>query len=430
MREVPAVNTWTGSGDDFSNAAYWTDGVPTSDDILVFTGPVSPPPVSPPPGFPPVPPVPPPPFSHASVTFPSTADLSYAGIRLLNSYGGTVTFPFNVSFGEWTQNSGATSQYADTVVSVSNTFGWVGGAINTSTNAATMKLKGVLMGQIGEDTTSLSSGSKIVLDKNVGGIASYVQQTGVLQLLNDSDLDILGDCTLVQRQILADPPPIAGFEIDGTGNVKVSGRFLSEGGKVPSVKVEPSGVLDVERKFGKGGLTVTGKVPGSDWGVVSRGLITMRNGETLTATHGVAVTHGSFYIFSAFQIAQVATIDGRFSFEGDEIRLGLQNFLEDGTNLGHSNTTLKVTKRTDLLIGDFKPKLDVNDTEARDFIKTDKEFNCEPEFFIKPEAAAPAAGTLVLVSQDGFLSSNNPSNGDSTNFTMARTNDGKKFEVK
>jgi len=440
-REVLTVNTWIGVTSNFHTASNWTDGVPTADDILVFSGLVATPietttndlvsivgddgPLP----IPPPPPPPPPPYSNVSVTFPDDTDAdyeaAYAGIRILNGYGGTITFPTDQGFGEYTQNSGATSQAADTTISVTSTFGWVGGAINATSNTATMKLNGVTNGQIGEDTTTLSSGSNIVLDSG-----ATARQTGVLQLPNGSDVEILEDCELRQRQITADPPPTAGFEIDGSGNVKVSGRFLSEGGKVPSVKVEVGGTLDVERRGNKGGLTVTGKVPGGNFGVSSRGSIFLRNGETITADYGVEVTQGGFYTLSGFQIAQVATIDGRFVFEGDEIRLGLQNFLEDGTNLGASNTTLEVTKRTDLLSGDFKPKLDVNNVNNRDFIKTRKEFNCDTSFSIKPEAAAPAAGTLVLVSEDGFLTSLDPVNGDPTNFTMGRTPDGKKFEVK
>lgn len=189
MREVPAVNIWQGTSDDFSNAAYWTDGIPTADDILVLSGTPVQPPSPPPPVGPPVPnplPVTPPSptNSNVSLTFPTSGGAnylsSYAGIRILNGYTGTATFPANVGFGEWTQNSGATSQAADTTVTVTSTFGWVGGAINASSgNAATMKLSSVTNGQIGEDATNLSTGSTLLLDST-----STVQQAGVLNQLN------------------------------------------------------------------------------------------------------------------------------------------------------------------------------------------------------------------------------------------------------
>lgn len=410
-RENPAVNVWQAVSPYYSYfglSSNWSDGTPTSDDVLVFDGGVS----------------------NIGTIFPYTGGYQYAGLKFLNGYTGTVTLPADITFGGYWQTCGNTVQTAAYhTVTVTDTFQWTGGVINNGLNAATYDLKGITSGQIGTDSSTLYSGSKFVLEKN-GSTGTVVQQTGVLHLPNGSDIEILADCELLQRQINA--PVNSGFEIDTSGNVFVAGagRFLSEGGKVPSVKVDPLGMLDVQKRNGKGGLTVTGKVPGSNWGVVSRGTIIVRNGETITATHGVAVTAGDFQTETAPNgVPQIVTINGRFSFEGNWIRLGLSNTL-DGTELANAYSTLKVTKNADLLVGDFWTKLDATNNQNRDAIDTDEYLNCDSSFYIEPQSPAPAAGTNVLVSKNGFLSSINPTNADPTNFTMGRTASGKEWEVK
>ena len=159
---MPAVNVWIGASDSFNTAANWTDGVPTADDTLVFTGPTSPPP------GPPGPPLPPQ-YSNHNVNFPTTSNLSFSAIEIKDGYSGSIYFPANISFGGYTQTTGATEQNFDTTLTVTSTFNWTGGVVNNSSNTATYKLAGVPLGEIGTDDTTLSSGSKIVLDKNSGG---------------------------------------------------------------------------------------------------------------------------------------------------------------------------------------------------------------------------------------------------------------------
>ena len=304
-REVPALNVWQGATDSFATAGYWSDGVPTSDDILVFTatpvsisrmGTVS--------------------GSNQSLTFPSTANLSYAGIRLLNSYAGTVTFPANISFGEYTQNSGTTAQASGTTLSVTGTFGWVGGQINASSgNSATYKLLGVANGQIGEDSTTLSLGSTLVLASGATAV-----QAGTVTLLNDADVHVKQDSELDQWRINVGG---TGPKILGDGTIYLdSGRMYSDGGEVPAVKIE-DGTLIVKQD----GMKVTKKVAKTDWGVVmDGGVINIKNGSTLQVTEGVRVVSGDVLTTGApSPTLQIATIDGKFRMLDGTIRLGTGN---------------------------------------------------------------------------------------------------------
>lgn len=400
VREVPALVTWVGDNNTFNEADNWSPyGIPTSNDILLFTGPQSPPPVPPPPGFPPL--LPAPPYSHQSVIFPTTADLSYAGIRLLNSYAGTVTFPANVSFGEYTQNSGYTSQYADIVVSISTTFGWVGGSINTSTNNATYKLLAVLNGQIGEDSTSLNTGSKLVVDRNGVGLGSYVRQAGILNLLNDADIEVKQDCELDQRRINIGT---TGPKILGDGTIYLDmGRLSSDGGVAPAVLIE-GGNLTVKPD----GMEVTKKVAGTNWGVMMLGgVINIKNGTTLKATNGVYVDGGDLLTTGAINpVPQEAKIEGALRFYDGRIILG--------TGDDTTYSTLWVTDRVELIGGTFLPKVNATNATEEDNIRTDEEFDCFTTFEISPQelnGQAPVNTRWTILwstAANGFVDNTDP----------------------
>lgn len=402
---------WLGATDNFANAAYWSDGIPTADDVLLFspsamqvdrwttvTG------------------------TNTNCTFPQVGDAnylsSYAGIHVINGYSGTITFPANVSFGDYFQTCGATAQTAGKTLTVTSQLFWTGGAVNNTSNLATYTLDGVVSGQIGTDDTTLSSGSEFVLDGS-----TTVTQSGTLNLGNDADIEVKVNALFIQRRItLSSPkdPKINGYENTDSGGVMVWGRYLSEKGKVKYVRVEAGRILDVEVNSTNqyGGLKVTGKPLAGNWSVTSKGKIFIRNGQTLKAEHGVYVMQGDLYSYTAPAPAQqIATIDGRLRFEGDEIKLGLANTAPDTSVQTNAFSTLLVTKKAELWGGTFQPKLNENNVTERDNIETQDKFSIS-EFTILPQSVAPVMPTKVLVSFLGFVDTTEPINGSPLVYDM------------
>lgn len=369
-REVPAVNVWQGAADDFGDPDNWSDGVPTSDDILIFSGTSYPidrfNTVS---------------GSNQSVTFPTTADLVYAGIEIVNGYSGTVTFPANISFGTYTQVCGATAQSAGKMLTVTGTFSWTGGVVNNSVNLATYKFIGAT-GQIGTDDTDLSSGSSFLLG-NLAGIGSYINQAGTLTLGNDSVVEVKAFSTFDQHrinaQIGADGPKVLK---DGVGTFYLDqGRLFSNGGEVPAVKIE-GGDLVVQGN----GLKVTDKVPGSTFGVrMDGGRIDIRNGSRLNATHGVYMLDGELTTTAVANVFPMAWIEGALKVTDGNITIGTGN---DATY-----STLKVTGQVTLVEGNLHLKVDATNTMNVDNIQTDDKFDCWDMFSIVPHELNGAAPT-------------------------------------
>lgn len=418
-REVPAVNYWIGDNTTFAEADNWTDGVPTLDDTLVFTampipghsneeGPIGGEGGGPPGGGgPPSPP----PYAGQSVVFPSDAGRSYAGIRILDGYSGTITFPANISFGEYTQTSGTTAQSAGATLTVTSTFAWTGGAVNATSNVATYKLLGVT-GQIGTDTTNLTSGSTFVLD---GG--TTLTQSGELNL-NGSFEVLAGSSALVGQLInqVGNQP-----KQKATAGSIIKGELTARNAEFTSVEVSVSGTFKV-RDY----IKVTDKVPGSDWGVVVDGAaasLEVTNGSTIEATNGVYVKNGGFTTEYKTNVNQITTIEGKFRIDDGEIYLGAKD--PPGV-VGYS--TLLVKEMVYLWGGTLHTRMDDNNSGNRDAIETWDQFNIGAQFTIAPMNVGPVAGSPVLVSKNGFTDDVDPNNPDSTKWVMGRN--GKNFEVK
>lgn len=394
-REVPAINVWIGASDSFNTAAYWTDGVPTADDTLVFTGPTSPPPS--PPGGPPLPPIPPPPYSQQSVTFPTTSSQSYAGIEIKDGYTGTVTFPVSLSFGSYTQTTGSTAQYTETTLTVTSTFNWTGGAVNATTNIATYHLTAVPLGIIGNDSSSLTSGSKIVLDKNVAGIGSSVQQAGVLSVVNGMWTEVLENSLLQMKQIQAVLPPGGNKPKNDHIVVKKGELQTFDGETIKSLKVEAGGKVSISAK----GLKVTDKVPGTNEGVyVTDGEITLAGGANLEATNDVYMNKGKLLGVpdGDKDTFEEITITGGLSISDVTVRLTPANVTD--------YTKLIVTKTASMNNGTFEVGVKGNSNQKSDVIQA-KKFDTASNFKIKvteKDGNSQVGNNWdVLVSIDGFV---------------------------
>ncbi len=197
-RDNPALNVWLGITDNFTTASYWSDGVPTPDDILVFRGPTN---TS---SNPPLPQT----GSNTSVTFvsipppiPYAAD-TYAGIRIIDAYSGTLTIPFHIKFGEYTQTTGNTSTPGKNVT-IDGSFSWKGGNLNTSSTAGEYRIQGVPTGVIDSGGNAVTTGSSIKLQKNpLSQVASSVEMSnGQYNLINVTSFSVQGGSLLLMAPV-------------------------------------------------------------------------------------------------------------------------------------------------------------------------------------------------------------------------------------
>ncbi|MEO2088947.1 MAG: hypothetical protein ABGY75_05545, partial [Gemmataceae bacterium] len=236
---MPAINNWLGYTSSFTTASNWSDGVPTSDDILVFRGPTSPPPS--PPGMPPLPPT----GSNTSTSFaqlpptiPYAAD-TYEGIRILDDYAGTLTIPFDIGFGEYTQSSGNTYT-PGTDVTVTSTFSWTGGNLNTSSTAGEYRIQGVPLGTVNPNGGTVSSGSTMRIEPNptslIGSVVTFL--AGTIDWLG-------GEGIIVDSNSIADIKPALPGAITFDANSAGKKIQLLEGGTATiHAKDRPTGNTD------------------------------------------------------------------------------------------------------------------------------------------------------------------------------------------
>jgi hypothetical protein len=210
----PADNVWLGPIDSFTTANYWSlQRLPLPDDTLVFRAPASGQ------GNPPLPPTP---GSTASVTFasltppppyaPETKD-TYAGVRIEGGYTGTLTIPFDLKFGGYTQECGNTST-PGTNVTVTSTFSWTGGNLNTSSTAGEYRIQTPL-GVIDPNGNMVGTGSTIAIQKNAASqLGSSLQvKPGTIDLTNVVQIIVDDACRINLNPAPkkpSDPPTIPG----------------------------------------------------------------------------------------------------------------------------------------------------------------------------------------------------------------------------
>lgn len=183
-REVPATFNWTGAvSTDATVAANWSSleepgGLPGEDDHLYFNAAL----VVTPPGE-----VggPPPSGSGVSVNCDNLQSLGsgFAGVYIGSSYTGTVTLGEALTFGEFDLANGAISQSASAYdLTVTGTFNWTGGVLNSSAALATFALNGATatIAPTGGGTVSLGS----TIDFSNGSITTL--KAGTLNVTKDA----------------------------------------------------------------------------------------------------------------------------------------------------------------------------------------------------------------------------------------------------
>lgn len=213
----------------------------------------------------------------------------------------------------------------------------------------------------------------------------------------------------------------------------MKGEAYSEGGKLPSVKVD-GGILEV---LG-GGLEVTGKVTGTDWSVVvtatNGGQVWINTGETLKVAHGLQMNSqfGSINVLDVGGVSQTATIDGQFRILQGSIRLNMHAPEGDPE---HNYPNLLVTENAELWGGSFAPVINPLTSAECHFIKTNKKLDIASAFTIYPVYSGnfppyTAGAWPVLRSEEGFTDGINPTNGDPFDWDMYRSEDEKNWLVK
>lgn len=417
---MPADNIWRGVTGNFNDAQNWTDGVPTSDDVLIFTSTASPGYGSgqqqPPPNSPPPPPAPTG-DPNRSVTFPSTADLSYVGIEIINGYSGTVTFPANITFWRYTQTTGATAQALATTLTVTGNLQWTGGVVNNTTSLATYRVYNpggsVVTGSIGTDTTSLSSGSNILLQAAAsvyGPVGVSVRQAGAVSVLNGGVVTVGEKCVFQMADAQAVQADGASPKSEAVVPVKPKndhivvdkGKVEMFGGKdveIKSLLVKPGGEAII-----KCDLKVTDKVPNQLNGVaVTEGKLTIACTTTTTVPHGVFLDKSVFTTVAGTGVSpETATIDGTLLVTQTTLRLT--------TPTETRFATLLVTQDATLNDGTFEATVSAQTGTKRDVIMTDKKFITSAQFKIKAiekdklngEGATSGRTWKVMIAKLGF----------------------------
>ncbi len=264
----------------------------------------------------------------------------YASFRLLSGYAGTVTLGTGVSTDVFTLRSGSIAQggtYAN--LSVSSTFTWSGGVLNSTASDAVVAILGGGEITLGGDGTTLTAGSVLSFGGlNPAAVATTVITGGGTLLLNTTNgnaMFISADSKV--KRVVGPVPGTIKTDFDtktitiqkggelgfvGAGAEELGFRLVNEGGKFflggPDSETDTS--------------TVTLQITAADQGNVayfqilsmgSEPQLRIMNGCKLdVGTRKVDVYGGQVFLVGNTGIAavdQVATIKGTFRIYGGEI---------------------------------------------------------------------------------------------------------------
>jgi hypothetical protein len=430
---VPAQLTCFGVNSTFTDPVNWTGGqLPTAGDDLYFDGNAI---VLPPPGSPPGTPTNDPNTSTTFVTgtvgghyFPD----NYAGIHLVNHYAGTITIPFDITFGDYEQSSGNTSNPGTNGVGsdirATSAFSWTGGNINVSSDPGVLHIQGVPLGIIGTDTSNISTGSKISIETNGANIGSYVTAKGILNLVSEFGIEVMVNCTLLLQAAPGGAPQQVKAP-NPKATILTKGNTICLGSECDPGYILDGGNLSVMA----GGLKTTGKVEpdlaGSPSVKVVDGVLGILNNQTLTTTHGVDLRGGWLRTYTSNQpVLQQANIVGELTVFAGDIDLGL--YLD---NTFHTYSRLHVTGRVRLFAGFFHAYFNANDATQCCQIFTDEKmvFSANNGYlvFVHPIGGQPGANLKwkIFEAAQGFVDDDNPA--ITPGYNVGRTVDGKGIEI-
>lgn len=306
---MPARFDWLGTvSTDALDAANWSSmeepgGLPGEDDHLYFNASL----VVNPPGEVGGPPSPGGGLSVNCDNLQSLGD-GFAGVHIGATYSGTVTMGEALTFGEFDLANGAISQSASAYdLTVTGTFNWTGGVLNSSTTAATFTLSGATATVSPGANNTITTGSTLNLvarETGTGLVGTNATFTsGEVLFANGLGLIIDSLCTANMQPNNPQSPKVdfraSNVELAGVTeiNIKANGLLLVFSGTFDSKNIPlriEGGSLEVQgtstAKFG-------GRVGGVEFGppgapngpsvYLNNGQIGISQGGTLTAPNGL-----------------------------------------------------------------------------------------------------------------------------------------------
>lgn len=318
-REVPAMLYWTNWDLDnqFDNPANWLNwdtqlpasAAPGAGDHVVFRDDMS---------------------TDDCVNFQGPISGAYAGVYLGpiesegHDYSGTVYVSGAFTTGIMRLRSGSIDQSAE--ITVSDTFDWFGGTLNSSSYTSTINIFG--NGNIVPlNYGTLTTGSTLNF---VGATAPTTTtiQPGTVQFSNAAQAVVGAAATVKVEMIASNPSTITGLMQAGAQEITIlsggSLEYRGIGTASTNMKINNEGGLF--KLNGQVSVTLTGgnaNIPGS--GYVQNGVgsnLYIVNGSSLAATNGVGINDGSVFLIMNPDLPasqQTATINGSFWMSGGQI---------------------------------------------------------------------------------------------------------------
>lgn len=369
-REVPAAFTWTGAvSTDATVAANWSSleepgGLPGEDDHLYFDATVSI-------GIPGSPPSP----GGTSVNCDNLQSLGsgFAGVHIGATYTGTVTTGEALTFGVFDLANGAISQSASAYdLSVTGTFNWTGGTLNSTPSAAAVYLNGGGTITLPGGTNTLTTGSTLSFGSSSGEKLTTISGGGDLLLNGTGDgIFVNADAKVNTVVQVGSPNAVKGVN-NATKVLTLSGGaywgYTGQGSATLGLRVTNSSGIFYLRD--QASVAIKGEQNDVDfalsWGY-SQGNVNA-NDPSLQITNGcvldVSATKGTSILSGRVQLVgnsaltaqqQVATIKGKFEFRGGTI-----GFHQTPTQIGDTLVWGHFKVEGDVLWagGVFQPGLD------------------------------------------------------------------------
>lgn len=209
-----AINKWTGSG-LFSTATNWSLGrAPISDDVVVFDGSAS----------------------NATCTYDGTSSASsFAYVRLVNSYSGTLRLESSMEVGTVELATGTIDQPIASPFTIGDLFTWTGGTLNSTSTLASVYFDGGSMANITPGAgNTISTGSTLIFGPAVAPAPTVAAfNPGIIEFRNDAGIEIGAFC-------VADVKPVA------KASVTFKDATIGDGSKSTVTKVLANGSLTVK----------------------------------------------------------------------------------------------------------------------------------------------------------------------------------------
>ena len=209
-----AINKWTGSG-LFSTPTNWSLGrAPIADDVVVFDGAAS----------------------NAACTYDGTsAASSFAYVRLVNSFSGTLRLESSMEVGTVELATGTIDQPTASPFTIGDLFTWTGGTLNSTSTLASVYFDGGSMANITPGAgNTLSTGSQLVFGPATAPAPTVAAfNPGIIEFRNDAGIEVGAFC-------------VAEIKPGAKASVTFKDATIGDGSKSTVTKVLANGLLTVK----------------------------------------------------------------------------------------------------------------------------------------------------------------------------------------